>query len=65
MTAVNALAAGEGFVACSASYGVTDLVGLVATTHDSRPTTPIGDRSAAGRRTALRWSGHRCAGPPP
>jgi dipeptidyl aminopeptidase/acylaminoacyl peptidase len=34
MTALNALAAGEGFAACTASYGVTDLERLVATTHD-------------------------------
>jgi dipeptidyl aminopeptidase/acylaminoacyl peptidase len=34
MTALNALAAGEGFAACAASYGVTDLLGLAATTHD-------------------------------
>jgi dipeptidyl aminopeptidase/acylaminoacyl peptidase len=34
MTALNALAAGEGFAACTASYAVTDLLGLVATTHD-------------------------------
>ena len=34
MTALNALAAGEGFAACTTWYGVTDLLGLVATTHD-------------------------------
>ena len=34
MTALNALAAGEGFKACVSLYGVTDLLGLVATTHD-------------------------------
>jgi dipeptidyl aminopeptidase/acylaminoacyl peptidase len=34
MTALNALAAGEGFGACASWYGVTDLLGLVATTHD-------------------------------
>ena len=34
MTALNALAAGEGFGACVSLYGVTDLMGLVATTHD-------------------------------
>jgi dipeptidyl aminopeptidase/acylaminoacyl peptidase len=34
MTALNALAAGEGFAACTASFGVTDLLGLAATTHD-------------------------------
>jgi dipeptidyl aminopeptidase/acylaminoacyl peptidase len=34
MTALNALAAGEGFAACTASFAVTDLTGLVATTHD-------------------------------
>jgi dipeptidyl aminopeptidase/acylaminoacyl peptidase len=34
LTALNALAAGEGFVACVAWYGVTDLLGLAATTHD-------------------------------
>ena len=34
MTALNALAAGEGFAACTASFAVTDLMGLVATTHD-------------------------------
>jgi dipeptidyl aminopeptidase/acylaminoacyl peptidase len=34
MTALNALAAGEGFAACTASYAVTDLLRLVATTHD-------------------------------
>ena len=34
MTALNALAAGEGFAACASWYGVTDLMGLVATTHD-------------------------------
>jgi dipeptidyl aminopeptidase/acylaminoacyl peptidase len=34
MTALNALAAGEGFAACVAWYGVTDLMGLAASTHD-------------------------------
>ncbi len=34
MTALNALASGEGFAACASWYGVTDLIGLVATTHD-------------------------------
>jgi dipeptidyl aminopeptidase/acylaminoacyl peptidase len=34
MTALNALAAGEGFAACTALYAVTDLLGLAATTHD-------------------------------
>jgi dipeptidyl aminopeptidase/acylaminoacyl peptidase len=34
MTALNALAAGEGFAACVSWYGVTDLLQLVATTHD-------------------------------
>ncbi len=34
MTALNALASGEGFAACASWYGVTDLMGLVATTHD-------------------------------
>jgi dipeptidyl aminopeptidase/acylaminoacyl peptidase len=34
MTALNALAAGEGFGACTASYAVTDLLRLAATTHD-------------------------------
>jgi dipeptidyl aminopeptidase/acylaminoacyl peptidase len=34
LTALNALAAGEGFGACVSWYGVTDLLGLVATTHD-------------------------------
>lgn len=34
LTALNALAAGEGFAACVSWYGVTDLLGLVATTHD-------------------------------
>jgi dipeptidyl aminopeptidase/acylaminoacyl peptidase len=34
MTALNALAAGEGFGACVAWYGVTDLLALAATTHD-------------------------------
>jgi dipeptidyl aminopeptidase/acylaminoacyl peptidase len=34
MTALNALAAGEGFGAGVAWYGVTDLLDLVATTHD-------------------------------
>ena len=34
MTALNAMAAGEGFAACTASFGVTDLLGLAATTHD-------------------------------
>ena len=34
MTALNALAAGEGFAACVAWYGVTDLMALAATTHD-------------------------------
>ena len=34
MTALNALAAGEGFTACVSWYGVTDLQDLVATTHD-------------------------------
>ena len=34
MTALNALASGEGFAACVTWYGVTDLMGLAATTHD-------------------------------
>lgn len=34
LTALNALAAGEGFGACVSWYGVTDLLGLAATTHD-------------------------------
>ncbi len=34
LTALNALAAGAGFGACASWYGVTDLLGLVATTHD-------------------------------
>jgi dipeptidyl aminopeptidase/acylaminoacyl peptidase len=34
MTALNALASGAGFGACTSWYGVTDLLGLVATTHD-------------------------------
>jgi dipeptidyl aminopeptidase/acylaminoacyl peptidase len=34
MTALNALSAGEGFRACVSWYGVTDLLGLAATTHD-------------------------------
>lgn len=34
MTALNALAAGEGFAACTALYAVTDLLGLAASTHD-------------------------------
>jgi dipeptidyl aminopeptidase/acylaminoacyl peptidase len=34
MTALNALAAGEGFAACTSLYGVTDLLALAATTHD-------------------------------
>ncbi len=34
LTALNALASGEGFAACVSWYGVTDLLGLVATTHD-------------------------------
>jgi dipeptidyl aminopeptidase/acylaminoacyl peptidase len=34
LTALNALAAGEGFAAAVALYGVTDLVGLAASTHD-------------------------------
>jgi dipeptidyl aminopeptidase/acylaminoacyl peptidase len=34
LTALNALASGEGFVAAVAWYGVTDLLGLAATTHD-------------------------------
>jgi dipeptidyl aminopeptidase/acylaminoacyl peptidase len=34
MTALNALASGEGFGACVSWYGVADLLGLVATTHD-------------------------------
>jgi dienelactone hydrolase len=33
-TALNALAAGEGFAACASWYGVTDLMTLTATTHD-------------------------------
>ncbi len=33
-TALNALAAGEGFTACASWYGVTDLLRLAATTHD-------------------------------
>ena len=34
MTALNALASGEGFSACVSWYGVTDLLALAATTHD-------------------------------
>jgi len=34
LTALNALGAGEGFAACVAWYGVTDLVTLAHTTHD-------------------------------
>jgi dipeptidyl aminopeptidase/acylaminoacyl peptidase len=34
MTALNALAAGEGFKACTALYAVTDLLSLASTTHD-------------------------------
>jgi dipeptidyl aminopeptidase/acylaminoacyl peptidase len=34
MTALNALTLGEGFGACVSWYGVADLLGLVATTHD-------------------------------
>jgi dipeptidyl aminopeptidase/acylaminoacyl peptidase len=34
LTALNALAAGEGFSAAVAQYGVTDLLGLAASTHD-------------------------------
>lgn len=34
LTALNALAVGEGFAAAVAWYGVTDLLGLAATTHD-------------------------------
>jgi dipeptidyl aminopeptidase/acylaminoacyl peptidase len=34
MTALNALASGEGFAACTSLYGVTDLLALAATTHD-------------------------------
>jgi acetyl esterase/lipase len=34
MTALNALASGEGFGACASWYGVTDLLCLVDTTHD-------------------------------
>jgi dipeptidyl aminopeptidase/acylaminoacyl peptidase len=34
LTALNALAAGEGFSAAVALYGVTDLVGLATSTHD-------------------------------
>jgi dipeptidyl aminopeptidase/acylaminoacyl peptidase len=34
LTALNALASGEGFAACVSWYGVTDLMGLAATTHD-------------------------------
>ena len=34
LTALNALASGEGFAAAVAWYGVTDLLGLAATTHD-------------------------------
>jgi dipeptidyl aminopeptidase/acylaminoacyl peptidase len=34
MTALNALAAGEGFRACTALYAVTDLLALADTTHD-------------------------------
>ena len=34
MTALNALASGEGFAACASLYGVTDLLALAATTHD-------------------------------
>jgi dipeptidyl aminopeptidase/acylaminoacyl peptidase len=34
MTALNALASGEGFAACVSWYGVTDLLALAASTHD-------------------------------
>jgi dipeptidyl aminopeptidase/acylaminoacyl peptidase len=69
MTALNALAAGEGFGACVAWFGVTDLLGLVATTHDFEAhytDTLIGplpetkdlyeERSPVNRAAAMRGS---------
>ena len=62
MTALNALASGEGFGACVSWYGVADLLGLVATTHDfeahytDRLIGPLPGPAACTR------SGHPCIG---
>jgi len=62
MTALNALAAGEGFAACVSWYGVTDLLGLVATTHDFEAHYTdrlIGPLPASRRRYEERSPVHR------
>ena len=66
MTALNALASGEGFAACASWYGVTDLMGLVATTHDfeAHYTDRLIGPLAPGRSDCTR-SARRCAGPAP
>ncbi len=64
MTALNALAAGEGFTACTASYGVTDLLRLAATTHDFEAHYTdrlIGPLPAAERRFVERSPVSRAA----
>jgi dipeptidyl aminopeptidase/acylaminoacyl peptidase len=64
MTALNALAAGEGFAACTAWYGVTDLEALAATTHDFEAHYTdrlIGPLPAARRLYEERSPVHRAA----
>jgi dipeptidyl aminopeptidase/acylaminoacyl peptidase len=64
MTALNALASGEGFAACASWYGVTDLLGLVATTHDFEAHYTdrlIGPLPEAHGRYAERSPVHRAA----
>ena len=61
MTALNALAAGEGFAACASWYGVTDLIG--ARRDDPRLRGALhgpADRPAAQARGRSTRSGRRC-----
>ena len=68
LTALNALASGEGFSACVSWYGVTDLMGLVATTHDfearytDRLIGPLPGRRGALRGAVARLPGRRHGG---
>jgi len=64
LTALNALASGEGFVAAVAWYGVTDLLGLAATTHDFEAHYSdrlVGPLPAARRTYEARSPLHRAA----
>jgi len=64
MTALNALASGEGFGACVSWYGVTDLLGLAATTHDFEAHYTdrlIGPLPGAERLYEERSPSHRAA----